>query len=61
MATDYSRLAAALADSIRLGYEVERDDPSIAFEAPPDEEIRWLASWLVSEGWTGPDDWLHSQ
>jgi hypothetical protein len=47
-----------MAASIRLGYEVERDEPNIAFETPPDREIEWLAGWLVSEGWTRPDRWL---
>ena len=49
---DYERLASDLAASIKLGYEVEVDDPNIAFEPPPDDEVRWLAGWLVSEGWT---------
>lgn len=48
---DFSRRAAELAAAIRLGYEVERDDPNIGFESPPDDEIEWLAAWLVSEGW----------
>lgn len=49
---DFSSRAAELAAAIRLGYEVERDDPNIGFESPPDDEIEWLAAWLVSEGWT---------
>lgn len=49
---DFSSQAADLAAAIRLGYEVERDDPNIGFESPPDDEIEWLAAWLVSEGWT---------
>jgi hypothetical protein len=49
---DFERLASELAASIKLGYEVEADDPNIAFEPPPDDEVRWLADWLVSEGWT---------
>lgn len=57
-ATDYKRLATELAASIRLGYEVERDDPNIAFDMPPDREIEWLAGCLVSEGWTRAEDWL---
>ncbi|MBS45880.1 MAG: hypothetical protein CMH83_22460 [Nocardioides sp.] len=48
---DFSSRAAHLAAAIRLGYEVERDDPNIGFESPPDNEIEWLAAWLVSEGW----------
>lgn len=48
---DFSRRAAELAAAIRLGYEVERDDPNIGFESPPDDEIEWLAAFLVSEGW----------
>jgi hypothetical protein len=58
-ATDYERLSAEMAASIRLGYEVERDDPNFAFDTPPDREIEWLAVWLVSEGWTRPEDWFH--
>jgi hypothetical protein len=50
--TDYERLANELAVSIVLGYEAEADDPNIAFPLPPDDEVRWLANWLVSEGWT---------
>lgn len=52
MTEDYSRLAAELAGSIRLGYEVEEEDSAAGFEMPTDEEIRWLADWLVSKGWT---------
>lgn len=48
---DFTDRAANLAAAIRLGYEVERNDPSISFEPPPDNEIEWLATWLVSEGW----------
>ena len=51
-ATAYERLSAEMAASIRLGYEVDRDDPNIAFDTPPDREIEWLAGWLVSAGWT---------
>jgi hypothetical protein len=47
-------LTTDLVASIRLGCEVEADDPNIAFELPPDDEVRWLAAWLVSEGWTRP-------
>lgn len=56
--TDFDKLSREMAASIRLGYEVERDEPNVAFETPPDREIEWLAGWLVSEGWTGPDRWL---
>jgi hypothetical protein len=55
--SEYERLAGELAASIRLGYEVEADDPNIAFEMPPDDEVRWLAAWLVSEGWTRSPKW----
>lgn len=48
----FSRRAAELAAAIRLGYEVEHNDPNIGFETPPDDEIEWLAAWLVSEGWS---------
>jgi hypothetical protein len=54
---DFERLANALAASIRLGYEAEADDPNIAFEPPPDDEVRWLADWLVSAGWTRSPNW----
>jgi hypothetical protein len=52
MPDDYEAQASALAASIRLGYEAEADDPNIAFEQPPDDEVQWLAGWLVSEGWS---------
>jgi hypothetical protein len=42
--SDYERLSGELAASIRLRYEVEADDPNIAFEMPPDDEVRWLAA-----------------
>ena len=42
---------ADLIGTIRLGYEAEADDPSIAFPMPTDREIEWLAAWIVSEGW----------
>lgn len=51
-ADDFVDRAADLAAAIRLGYEVERNDPNIGFETPPDDEIDWLAAWLVSEGWS---------
>lgn len=49
---EFEAISSALAGSIRLGYEVEVDDPNINFEMPPDDEIKWLADWLMSEGWT---------
>ena len=51
---EFETISSALAGSIRLGYEVEveADDPNINFEMPPDDEIKWLADWLMSEGWT---------
>lgn len=49
---EFTSRAAGLAAAIRLGYEVERNDPNIGFETPPDDEIEWLAAWLVSEGWS---------
>ena len=51
---NWERDVVDLENTIRLGYEVERDDPSIGFATPPDDEIRWLAAWLVSEGWRKP-------
>ena len=50
-------MASDPAASIKLGYEVEADDPNIEFESPPDDEVRWLADWLLSEGWTRSPDW----
>lgn len=54
---DFERLARHLAASIRLGYEVEADGPNVAFSAPRNDEVRWLAACLVSEGWTRAADW----
>lgn len=48
MATDELKELVA---AITLGYEVERDDPNIGYDMPPDQEIEWLAGWLSSEGW----------
>jgi hypothetical protein len=56
---DYDQLASDLAASIKLGYELEADDPNIAFEPPPDDEVQWLAAWLVSEGWIRSPSWPH--
>ena len=56
MAGDYEQLTHALADSNRPGYEAEADDPNIAFEPRPDDEVQWRAGWLVSEGWTRSHD-----
>jgi hypothetical protein len=55
----YDRLVGDLVASIRLGYEVEADDPNLAFEMPPPDEVQWLAAWLVSEGWTRDPNWPH--
>jgi hypothetical protein len=52
----WERRTSALANAIRLGYEAELDDPDAGFEVPPDDEIRWLAAWLVSEGWRTSDE-----
>jgi hypothetical protein len=57
MTNHFDRLSRDLAASIRLGYQAEADDPNSAYEMPPGEEINWLASWLVSEGWRRPADW----
>jgi hypothetical protein len=51
-------LVRDLAMTIRLGYEVEADDPNIGYEMPPPQEVDWLAAWLVSEGWTRDPDWM---
>jgi hypothetical protein len=55
----HKQLTRDLAASIRLGYESEAADPNIGFEMPTDEEIAWLAAWLVSEGWARDRNWLH--
>ena len=51
MADDREALTQALAASIRLGYDVEKHDPCLGFDMPPNRELEWLAAWLVSEGW----------
>lgn len=44
---------ARLTNSIKLGIDVEKDSPGVSI--PPgklsNEEIRWLAHWLLGEGW----------
>jgi hypothetical protein len=40
-----------LANTIALGYQVEQRDPSLGYSLPPREELEWIASWIVSEGW----------
>jgi hypothetical protein len=52
MSSGPERLVQAMADSVRLGYEVEADDPNMAHEARPDDEVQWPAGWLVREGLT---------
>jgi hypothetical protein len=42
---------ADLVGIIKLGYEVEADDPNMPFPMPSDREIEWLAASIVSEGW----------
>lgn len=49
---DFTSRQRDLAAAIQLGYEAERDDPNIGLDAPPRDEIEWLAGWLVSEGWS---------
>lgn len=58
--SDYKRVASELAASIRLGYEVEQNDPNFQFEVPSEDEINWLGSWLASEGWLRSPDWYKS-
>jgi hypothetical protein len=55
--SDYEGVVSELSGSIRLGYEVEQDDPNFRFEVPPEDEINWLAAWLVSEGWSRSPHW----
>src|SRR4051794_34392100 len=57
VAVDFERLGSDLAASSKLGYEGGADDPNVAFELPADDEVRWLADWLVSEGWTRSPNW----
>jgi hypothetical protein len=59
--SDYEHLSSDLAASIKLGYEAEAKFPNIAFETPPDDEIRWLADWLVGDGWTRPPRAQHAR
>lgn len=49
-ATDFERLSAEIAVSVRLGYEALFDNPGGALDALHDGEIEWLAGWLVSDG-----------
>jgi hypothetical protein len=51
--------AEELAHSIRLGYEVEARDAARDVDPPSDDEVSWLAAWLVSEGWTRSPAWPH--
>jgi hypothetical protein len=55
--TVHERLVGDLAATIALGYEVEADDPNFEFRAPREDEVRWLAAWLVSEGLTRSSRW----
>lgn len=48
----YRSVVKKLADTMQLGYEVERDDSNLGYEVPPREEFEWLASWIIGEGWT---------
>lgn len=47
----YLTVVKKLADTMELGYQAERDDPNLGYEVPPREELEWLASWIISEGW----------
>ena len=49
---DYLNAAEDLANTMALGYEVDAsEDPTLGFSAPSQRELRWLASWIISEGW----------
>ena len=48
---DFHIETSAMAHTIRLGYEVEHENPGAGFEMPPDREIEWLAAWIINEGW----------
>lgn len=49
--SQYEALVNKMVGSIVLGYEMESDDPNLGYKQPSAEEIHWLASWLLSEGW----------
>lgn len=55
MKESYELQKAKLVSSIHMGIDVEQHDPNIA-SIPPgklsNEEIDWLAAWLLGEGVT---------
>jgi len=57
MGSDYGDRVQELADSIWLGYAAEAEDPNFSVASLSDADVRWLAHWLVSEGWTRSPDW----
>lgn len=56
---DFTTITSKMEQSIHLGIQAEDgatfDNPLVApipVDALSDEQIRWLAAWLISEGWT---------
>jgi len=53
---EYNALVKAMNGSIWLGYDAEEDmltEEGISARAQmPEPERKWLASWLIGEGWT---------
>lgn len=47
--------------SIRLGYQAEGEDPTFPHQRPDDAHLRWLAAWLVGEGWQRPSNPVQGQ
>jgi hypothetical protein len=48
----YDELVEQLYGSIYLGYDAESGNPDFSYEMPSENEMRWLAHFLASEGWT---------
>lgn len=48
----YEHNAKEIEAALRLGIEVESDDDSLApmVKALTDEQVKWISSWLASEG-----------
>ena len=54
---DYDEQVQSLVNTVLLGYQVEREDPRIAFPTPSRAEVEWLAAWILSEGWQRAPGW----
>lgn len=57
----FDEKSALLANVIHQGYEAQRNSPLTGYTTPGEGEIEWLASWLVSEGWTLPEPQEHGK